>query len=430
MRSPVNSAALAFVAGVGAGIETLVPAVRFPPILAVLLIAAGSILAWRRRDHAWVLPAACAIAGLCHGAAARDAALHTVLRDRLDSVIGGASIDHVGVLRPHPPFQLRAVLADDAADGGEFVSLRADAQALLVDGHWLPVTGGLVISVNGMAGRARLRDWSRGRTIEAPVSFRRPTRYLDEGVPDLERDAALGGITLFGSVKSPLLVAVVSPGSWIDETAASIRRNVRGAMDRWVAPHGAVPAAVVTAVLIGDRGGLPAEVRSRLQAAGTYHVIAISGGNIAILAALLVGISVVIGVPGPYIAIATILALLAYAQVALAGPSVWRATLMASLYFGARIFDQRTPTWHALALAAAAIALVQPLDVRDAGFLLTFGATGALLGVAPWLARRQLPGVLIWLVASIAASLAAELVLLPVSASVFSRSPERACSST
>ena len=46
-------------------------------------------------------------------------------------------------------------------------------------------------------------------------------------------------------------------------------------------------AAIVTAILIGDRVGLDEDVQRRLQEAGTYHVIAISGGNIAILAGLL-----------------------------------------------------------------------------------------------------------------------------------------------
>ena len=43
-------------------------------------------------------------------------------------------------------------------------------------------------------------------------------------------------------------------------------------------------AAIVTAILIGDRAGLDDRVERDLQEAGTYHVIAISGGNIAILA--------------------------------------------------------------------------------------------------------------------------------------------------
>ena len=55
-----------------------------------------------------------------------------------------------------------------------------------------------------------------------------------------------------------------------------------------VAPWSERSAAVVTAILIGDRAGLDDEMQRQLQEAGTYHVIAISGGNIAILAGLCV----------------------------------------------------------------------------------------------------------------------------------------------
>ena len=65
--------------------------------------------------------------------------------------------------------------------------------------------------------------------------------------------------------------------------------------------------------------------------------------------------------------------------------------------------------------------VVRPLDVRDAGFILTFGATLALLegaGIAARLTPRA--GVWSWMAASVFASLAIELALLPVSASLFS----------
>jgi competence protein ComEC len=423
VRSVTAVPALAFVAAVGAGVSTSLPAVHLSLAVSALLIAGAVALLWRiapsRRRYPLI--AVWAVAGLLHGTTAREVAFHSSLRERLDSIVGGASIDDEGVIGRHEPFRLRAMLTEDASDAGEFVSLRLAPRALLVRGEWLPVSGDLVVSVNGSVGRGRLRDWSAGRIIEAAVSFRRPARYLNEGVADFERDAALDGITLFGSVKSPLLVDVVARGSWPAEAAASARGVVRRAIARSVAPHGAVAAAIVTAVLIGDRAGLPDQVRTRLQAAGTYHVIAISGGNIAILAALIVGICAVFGVHGRYVAIAAIVVLLMYAQVATAGPSVWRATLMATLYFGARIFDHRTPPWHAVALTAAVIAVIQPLDVRNAGFLLTFGATSGLLGMASIVSTRRVPRAVAWLLASVTASLAAEIVLLPVSASVFSR---------
>jgi competence protein ComEC len=424
VRFPVASCAVAFVAGVGAGVASSIPGPHLPAAV-IGLLAAAAVAIGRQLKPALRRPgfaASCLVAGLLHGTSARDAALHTPLRARLETVIGGASIDTVGVLGRHEPFRVRGVLTEDAVDAGDFVSLHLASTALFVNRVWLPVSGGLVVSVTGTVARDRLRAWSAGRTIEAPISFRRPTRYLDDGVPDFERDAALGGITLFGSVKSALLVEVTATGGWIDEASAKARAGVRSAVAKWVSPHGLIPAAIVTAVLIGDRAGLPDEVRARLQAAGTYHVIAISGGNIAILAALIVGAFAVVGMHGRYVAAATIAALLAYAQVAAAGPSVWRAAVMGVLYFGARVFDHRTPPWHAIAIAAALIAGVQPLDVRDAGFLLTFGATIGLLALARRLTTSPLRlRATAWVAASVAASLAAEIVLLPVSATVFSR---------
>jgi competence protein ComEC len=423
VRSPAAVPVLALVAGVAAGIESpLSPAASPIVAFASLTAVAVAVCSRSRFVRRSVIAAGLGLAGLSHGTTARDHALHSAVRAVLDAHVGGAVIDRIGVLAQHGPIAIRALLLEDAAGAGEFVSLRVRAEAVRVDGTWTPVNGGLVISVNGAVERSRAAEWRAGRTITVPVTFRRPSRYLDDGVADFERDAALNGITLLGSAKSALLVDVVRRGTRLDEWAADARAFVRASIGRWVRPHGDLPASIVTAVLIGDRTGLPDDVRVRLQAAGTYHVIAISGGNIAILAAIVLAVFAVFGVPGRLAAAAAIVLLVAYAAVVAAGPSVWRATLMAVLYFGARVFDHRASPSHALLLAAGIIALVHPLDVRDAGFLLTFGATAGLLGAGrmaeKWLPRGR---VLAWVTAPVIASIAAETVLLPVSATVFSR---------
>jgi competence protein ComEC len=182
----------------------------------------------------------------------------------------------------------------------------------------------------------------------------------------------------------------------------------------------------VAAVLIGDRSGLPDDIRSRLQIAGTYHVIAISGGNIAILAAVILVAFVPFGIAGRPAAALTLVCLVAYAVVVTSGPSVWRATFVAVVYLVARLLDHRTGPWQACAVAAALLAVGEPLDVRNAGFLLTFGATAALL-LAVGRARSgdgtRTDGRrwISWLAASINASAAVEVALLPVMAETFSR---------
>jgi competence protein ComEC len=360
--------------------------------------------------------------GLLLASNATERAVHSTLRAALDRKIGGFAIDGPGPEHDHDPIPLRAVLIEDASPRDGFVSLRVQAVAVRLRGVWHSATGGVVISVGGSAAADRLLSWRAGRTIAAPVAFRRPVRFLNDGVPDFERDLALDGTTLLGSVKSALLVDVVGRGGPVDELAADVRAHVRRAIARWVAPHDAVSAAIAAAVLIGDRTGLPDETRDALQAAGTYHVIAISGGNIAIVAASAFGLLALCGVRGRAASIVVVLVLVAYAMVVTAGPSVWRATLMAIAYFVARALDHRTPVWQATSLAAVAILIVHPLDISDPGFMLTFGATAALVEGgrrgAALLPRSRVGS---WAMASLIGSIAVEAALLPVSASAFSR---------
>jgi len=403
--------AVALVTGAATGIAWDV-AGSLVPLAAVCLIAGW--LAFHRRASPVAVGAVLVgfgVAGMALASDARRAALDTPLR----AVLGD------GVR--HDPIRIRGVLLEDAARGPEVATVRARVEELRRGGAWVPVDGAVAFSVGGQAPAALVETWRAGRTVEMSAAFRRPAVYLNDGVPDFERRLALDGTTLFGSVKSALLVDVEKKGSLVAEAAADVRAHVRLSVRTWVGPYDAVSAAVVTAVLIGDRSALPDDIRERLQQAGTYHVIAISGGNIAILAGFTLGLLLLCGVTGRPAALLTILVLIAYAQIVTTGASVWRATVMAVVYLAARLLDHRTPPWQAMACAAVVIVAAHPLDVRDAGFLLTFGAAAALIEGA----RRVGAGVTgvagpwRWLLASLAASAAAELAVLPISAATFSR---------
>ena len=184
------------------------------------------------------------------------------------------------------------------------------------------------------------------------------------------------------------------------------------------------------------------DLQRRLQEAGTYHVIAISGGNIAILAGLLIVAFRVAAWLGRGAMVTAVAALLAYARLVGDSASVDRATLMAVVYFGARAVDLRSPPLNALAVVAATLVVADPLSVADPAFILTFGATLAILVVVPVASTthhegtkrheasrlREMPWiatggrhVLRSLVMMLGASAAAEALLFPVSAAIFSR---------
>ena len=123
-----------------------------------------------------------------------------------------------------------------------------------------------------------------------PVTLRRPSRYLDPGVPDHERALARRGTRLVGTVKSGALVEVLARGGWFDE--AMSRRRARSHAARSPTPSAAGARNPARSSRRSSSAIAPVsttDVQRRLQEAGTYHVIAISGGNIAILAGLLLG---------------------------------------------------------------------------------------------------------------------------------------------
>jgi competence protein ComEC len=301
------------------------------------------------------------------------------------------------------------------------------------------VSGGATVSVVGTLAAERIGDWRAGRRVRLPVTLRRPSRYLDPGVPDHERALARGGTTLVGSCKSGALVELLARGGWFDEAIGAIRAFARHAIADNVGRWGARSGGIVAAIVIGDRAGLDADVQRRLQDAGTYHVIAISGGNIAILAGLLLTGFRFAGWLGRTAMVSSIAALLLYAALVGNGASVDRATLMAVVYFAARAADQRSPPLNALALVAALLVGSDPLVVSDPAFVLTFGATLAILIVAPAIATPEKDESLAtadrrsdsanvaaaWLkkhlLAMFAASLAAEALLFPIGALTFSR---------
>ena len=390
-------------------------------LLAAFTLASFLIAARGRADLArWCIVCAFFPMAVLIGSAAERRAMHPPLRQFLEDRVGGYAFESTDIARRDRPVEIEGRLITDAFATEAGASVRLQVERVSAGACLEPTQGGVSLTVLGGMAADALGEWRAGRVVRTTAVLRRPARYLNEGVADQERLMARRGIALVGTVKSAALVSVVAHGSWVDETAAVIRAAVRRAIDRHVGSRDAQSAAIAVAILIGDRGSLDPLVEQRLQEAGSYHVIAISGGNIAILAGLVLALLWVIQVRGGWAAGAAIAMLGAYAYIAGGGPSVSRATVMAAIYLALRMIDQRTAPLHAMSVTLVAVLIAAPLSIADVGLWLTFGATAAIVAGA---ALMPLPNA-VWLRAPAAlmlASLAAEIVLIPIAAYVFQR---------
>ncbi|MGH8637187.1 MAG: ComEC/Rec2 family competence protein, partial [Burkholderiales bacterium] len=280
------------------------------------------------------------------------------------------------------PIVLEGELREDAAPTASGISLTIDVTSVNDLAFHATALGGVRVSVGGALTQSLAGDWRAGRTVRVPALLRRPSTYFNPGSPDERRALARRGIVLVGAVKSGALVELVRKGSVVAEAAAAIRAATRARVRRLMEPLDPATAGVTTAVLVGDRSGLGEEDERRLQEAGTYHVIAISGGNIAVLAFMIVAALRVTMVPARTGAVLTGLALMPYGTVAAGAPSVSRAVTVAIVVLAARALDHRGSPLNALAVASLLAAAWSPVVALDPGFVLSFGATlGILLGV-------------------------------------------------
>ena len=142
-------------------------------------------------------------------------------------------------------------------------------------------------------------------------------------------------------------------------------------------------ASLLSGILLGDESGIPEDVDQAFRDTGTSHIIVISGFNITIIAALLVGLFSRMFGSGEFgvrrAAVFALLGIAIYTILVGADAAVVRAAIMGSLALFATLVGRRQVGLNTLAIVAAAMAAFNPQVLWNIGFQLSFAATMGLV---------------------------------------------------
>ena len=263
---------------------------------------------------------------------------------------------------------------------------------------------------------ARRFEVAPGSRWQFTVRLRAPRGLRNPGWFDSEKHAMANRIAATGYVRTAAPVAGLSPAAGIDGWRDAIASRIEASV-------ASDSSCFVRALALGDTRGLGDADWAALRATGLTHLIAISGFHVGLVAgffALLAGgawwlwPSLSRRMPRPQAAaLAAFAGALGYAAVAgFALPTV-RTVLMIAVVVAARLWRNRFDVAEALALAAIAVLLVDPLSVLGAGFWLSFSGVAWLVWCLP--RARTMP---VWR-GFLAAQGVATLGLLPLTAILF-----------
>ncbi|GFH65857.1 hypothetical protein Srut_23710 [Streptomyces rutgersensis] len=218
--------------------------------------------------------------------------------------------------------------------------------------------------------------------------------------------------------------------SRLQRFAGKLRAGLRAASD------GLEPdaRALLPALVVGDTGRVPDDLREAFRATDLTHLMAVSGSNLTIVLALLIGppgrahraerggLAPLMGLGLRTTAVAGGALTLAFVIVCRPEPSVVRAAACGAVTLLAVATGRRRSLVPALAAAVLLLSLWDPWLARGHGFLLSVLATGALLLLAPrWSEALRRRGVPARIAEAVAAAAAAQAVCAPVVAVLSAR---------
>jgi competence protein ComEC len=185
---------------------------------------------------------------------------------------------------------------------------------------------------------------------------------------------------------------------------AGVADSVRGVLARSLAPGvSGERRAVIAGILLGEDEGLDESLRESFRASGLYHLLAVSGQNVAYVVAGALLLAWLLGLPRALGEAGALAAVGGYVLAVGWQPSVVRAGVAGILASLAWLCGRARDRWYFLLVGAAVLLGWNPYSLLDPGFQLSFAAVAAIFVLVPrlqtWLEGYPVPARLATVVA-------------------------------
>jgi competence protein ComEC len=144
-----------------------------------------------------------------------------------------------------------------------------------------------------------------------------------------------------------------------------------------------LPAGIIDAMVLGEKRNIPANINNSMIKSGTVHILVVSGFNVGIVCFIIVVCLKLIRIPRkPRLSIACVI-LVVYSVMTGASTPVVRAAIMAIVYMCSYFIKREPDIYNSLCLAAIGIFIINPRQLFDIGFQLSFASVISIVYFYP-----------------------------------------------
>lgn len=224
----------------------------------------------------------------------------------------------------------------------------------------------------------RDEDIQYGDYLLIEGKLHRPFNFSEGGLFSYRDYLYRRGITYILSVKKSGRTELLrrNQGHWIGEWSFRFKHRLIKIIRTYLFKH---EAGIMQAFLLGDRYDIPKYFYDLCKLSGVAHIIAISGFNVGIVAYMIFLILKMFPIPRQAQYILTMAFLVFYAFLTGGQPPVVRATIMAVVFLASFLVERDQESINTLSLAALILLLMNPLNLFDAGFQLSFISVLAII---------------------------------------------------
>ncbi len=244
-------------------------------------------------------------------------------------------------------------------------------------------------------------EFRYGQRLKFSTRLHEPRNFNNPGAWDYRGYLAQQGIVALASAKADQVkvepgLAGTRLGHWRNEVRRSLVEHMlglsspgqKGTVARWF-NISREDAGLLAAMIIGDRTLLHRNTKTDFQKTGSYHLLVVSGMNVAILAFAIFWLARRLRIGEVFATIITILLSVVFASLTDLGAPIQRAVLMSSIYLGARLLYRDRQSLNAIGASALGVLLFDPTALFDAGFQLTFLAVLTIAGIGVPILERS-----------------------------------------